>query len=279
MSEQLRQEAIRLYEGHQFAEAAQAAFRYVEQFPEDWVIVQILADSCLLSGYLDEAEKLFRHGVATRDSVFYLSGLAMVMAARGDMVEAEQLLRQVLSRDPSNARAWTELASIHRFKKGDPLLSKLRRQAKARGQTQENQGFLHYALCKALNDTGKWDQAWDSAAKGAELMMPDYDPSELWDWPMDQRGIFDQQFLAPREGRGLPSAAPIFIVGLPRSGTTLVEMVITTTGKVTPMGELSTVPRVTAAAIRDHFALLRAFNWKKVGLIHQAQELFSLVSE
>ena len=251
MSEQLRQEAIRLYESHQFAEAAQVAFQYVEQNPEDWVGLQVLADSCLLSGYLDEAERLFRHGAEHRESVFYLSGLATVLVARGDMVEAEQLLRKVIQRDPGNARAWTELASIHKFRKGDPLLTKLRRQTKAGDLAAETRGYLHYALCKALNDVGKWDMAWDQATRGAELMMPDYNPQELWDWSLDQRGIFDKDFLARRPGRGSDSEAPIFIVGLPRSGTTLVEMVITTTGKVTAMGELSTVPRVTAAAIRD----------------------------
>ena len=46
-----------------------------------------------------------------------------------------------------------------------------------------------------------------------------------------------RDFLAERPGRGLPTEAPIFIVGLPRSGTTLVEMIVTTTGKVAPLGE------------------------------------------
>ena len=87
---------------------------------------------------------------------------------------------------------------------------------------------LHYALGKALEDRGDAAGAFDNYARGATIRRADaqYDAAEVTALTHRSTALFTRDFFAARPESGAPSDAPIFIVGLPRSGSTLVEQIL-----------------------------------------------------
>ncbi|HXA37624.1 MAG TPA: sulfotransferase [Phenylobacterium sp.] len=99
---------------------------------------------------------------------------------------------------------------------------------------------LHYALGKALEDRGEHPAAFEHYAKGAALRRAEtpYDAAETTAVLHRAERLFTADFFAERAGAGSPSRAPIFIVGLPRSGSTLVEQILASHSQVEGTMEL-----------------------------------------
>src|SRR5581483_8710696 len=87
---------------------------------------------------------------------------------------------------------------------------------------------LHYALGKALEDRGEPAAAFEHFAAGAALRRAQlrYDAAETTAFTHRSKTLYTRSFFAERAGSGSPSDAPIFIVGLPRSGSTLIEQIL-----------------------------------------------------
>jgi hypothetical protein len=92
----------------------------------------------------------------------------------------------------------------------------------------EDRLHLHFALGKALEDRGEADAAFAQYPAGARRRRQDqpYDPDALTAFVRRSTRLFTKAFLAARAGGGSSSPAPIFIVGLPRSGSTLIEQIL-----------------------------------------------------
>lgn len=241
-------EAHDLYMNNRFTDAAEAAFRLLEQAPDNRHALRLLADSCYMAGYVDESERAYRLLLQRERTPFALTGLAIVASARGQQQEAEDLLRQVFQIDPAHHRAWETIPAVHKFREGDPLLRKAQRMLKRKDIDQKSRVALCYAMVKAMNDLGKWDKAWDWALEAGNAAKPDYDPIELTNAVSELRQVLDPDFLSPRPGRGLATRAPIFVLGMPRSGTTLMEMILVSSGQVAGLGELATIMQISSAA-------------------------------
>ncbi|MDB5500021.1 MAG: hypothetical protein JWP28_4052 [Phenylobacterium sp.] len=106
--------------------------------------------------------------------------------------------------------------------------------------TADDRLHLHYALGKALEDRGAHAGAFEHYATGAAIRRAEipYDPDETSAQARRARALFTQPFFAARAGSGSPSAAPIFIVGLPRSGSTLIEQILASHSQVEGTMEL-----------------------------------------
>lgn len=182
--------------------------------------------------------------------VFVLNNLGNVLLAEGDMAGARARFEAALAADPSYAEAWWNLSRLHRFTADDPLLAQLEAQVAAQGHSGNDQMLLEFALAKAQHDVGGTERAfalWRSAnaRRKAEL---GYDIAQ-------DRKLFAklrERFAAPhppiRETEADKAApVPIFLLGLPRSGTTLVEQIVTQHSQVAPGGEIATLDREMSA--------------------------------
>ncbi len=92
----------------------------------------------------------------------------------------------------------------------------------------EDRLHLHYALGKALEDRGDFGASFEHYAEGARLRRAEtpYDADETTAQVARARALFTPEFFAARAGAGSASDAPIFILGLPRSGSTLIEQIL-----------------------------------------------------
>ncbi|MGD1922588.1 MAG: sulfotransferase [Paracoccaceae bacterium] len=244
-------EIVSLHKNQDYLHATEAAHRYLQQYPEDEVVLQILGDSAIQSGNIDVGEKVMTLLLQWGRTASRLQCMSTVRAAQGNLAEAERLLQEALRVDPGHAGSWSAIANLRQFQPNDPLITKAKRALRWSGQTDKQRRAICYALCKAMNDLRKWDQAWDYAAKGAALAETSYNPDLFRDWLADVEATFDAEFLEPLAGRGLSTNAPIFIVGMPRSGTTLMESILAASDSVSPMGEMMTIAEFAQRASQD----------------------------
>ena len=168
----------------------------------------------------------------------YLYNLSTALIAVGQIEEAEAVLDRVIARAPSDYDAYYNRATLRKQSPAHNHVADLERlvaQAPAKGEVA-----LNYALAKELEDLGEYARAFLHLQRGASarrkrLSYRVEDDVETMD---EIARAFDKEFFAsPRAGHG--DTRPIFVLGLPRSGTTLVDRILSSHRAVTSLGELS----------------------------------------
>ena len=170
-------------------------------------------------------------------------GHALKTAGRtGDAVAA---YRKSLALQPSG-EAWWSLADLKtvRFSSGDR--DAMRRLLQQAGLPPLERATLHFALGKALEDESAFEAAFRQYDHGNAIKhaMLAYDARENAAFVARAAALFTQQFFAQRAGGGDSAPDPIFIVGLPRSGSTLVEQILASHSAIEGTMELSDLAAV-----------------------------------
>jgi len=171
-----------------------------------------------------------------------------VLKTLGRQAEAVAAYRRCLALDPRQGEAWWSLANLKtvRFDAGDIAAM---RAALDRGDLSEPDRLqLHFALGKALEDDGDHAAAFDHYVRGNAMQRArlDYDADETTGQMRRTKALLGRSFFAARAGQGAPHPDPIFIVGLPRSGSTLVEQILASHSLVEGTQELPYLPALAA---------------------------------
>lgn len=182
------------------------------------------------AGRADEAAaEIDRLPAAARDDPGVLHFAGALAGEAGDFSGAERYYRKALQRSPGQAQTWFALAMIKRFHADDPDLAAMDRirPAVARGDPMIHARFL-YGLAKAWDDAGDRDRAFRLYDEGAALRRgrERFDAQALARFVDGLIGAFTPDAfarLAPSRQRETRS---LFVNGLPRSGTTLVEQIV-----------------------------------------------------
>ena len=178
--------------------------------------------------------------------------LGRAYAQLGRMEEAQAAMRTAIEVAPAHERPqyYMTLGYARRFDAGDPLLAEMEALAQnLAALPAEEQMKLHFALGKAYDDTGRPEQAFAHLAAGnlEKRRQTAYDETEALSRIERYRQAFTPALLAARRNAGArgpvpasllpPSLVPIFIVGMPRSGSTLVEQILASHPQVRGAGE------------------------------------------
>ncbi|MCW1930841.1 tetratricopeptide repeat-containing sulfotransferase family protein [Pararhodobacter zhoushanensis] len=173
-----------------------------------------------------------------------------IRTTQGDLDAARTSFTAALDADPALGNAWEGLAMITRFAPGDPLIARMQAQhAQATGETRMH---LDFALAKALADTGEDAQAFThlTAANAARCAaLPAYSHGQRRKEITRIKALFAPQALARLAEAGDPSSLPVFVIGMPRSGTTLVEQILASHPAVAGAGERPDMMRLGAALL------------------------------
>ncbi len=167
-----------------------------------------------------------------------LTSIAELALERGDLAAAQSGFEEVLKHDPENLLALTGLAGSRRCEPGDPLIKLMRRYLDDPDLDREQRAALHHALGKAYNDIADYDEALYHYKRGKEFVDARFHIDLHRTTYSIQKQVFTTQFFAERAGVGSPDERPVFIVGMPRSGTTLTEQILSSHPQVHGMGEL-----------------------------------------
>ena len=193
-------------------------------------------------GQLDPAETYFRraiHLAANRGDGY--CGLGTVLLERGRLTEAEHQLECALALEPKNALFHYNLSAVKRYSKRDPAFERLESQLKDIEQrpTQEKI-YLRFALGKAYEDVGELKPAFEQFVRGNALKRAatPYDEAHTLGKLEKIAEVFTAEYLRAHAEQAAPADGPIFIVGMLRSGSTLVEQILASHSQVHGAGEV-----------------------------------------
>jgi tetratricopeptide (TPR) repeat protein len=136
--------------------------------------------------------------------------------------------RRAIEQAPQLGEAWWSLANLKTVRFGADDIAALRRQLARPDIGDDDRLHLDFALGKALEDEGDFVGSFDAYAQGNAIRRAQlaHTIDETRDQVRRSRALFDPAFFAERRGAGCQAPDPIFIVGLPRSGSTLVEQIL-----------------------------------------------------
>ncbi|HKT31237.1 MAG TPA: sulfotransferase [Gammaproteobacteria bacterium] len=174
------------------------------------------------------------------------NSLGITLGDMGDLQRAEAEYREALRLKPDHVSACYNLSSLIRLLPADPLWPLLMAMEQKLAQRPvDEQILLHFALGKIHEDNCDYDRAFEHFLSGNRLQhaRSNYDASRQADFYRDCMRYFDSPFMGARSGTGTADASPIFIVGMSRSGTTLVEQILASHPQVYGAGEMHLLRR------------------------------------
>lgn len=166
------------------------------------------------------------NAVLEHPSVLHFRGTAVTQLGRFD--EAQELFRRALAQAPDMAPSWLSLAMLKKFASGDPDIAAMERLERQPARSAETHAMLTYALGKAYDDCGEPDRAFDYFAKGAVLRRgsAQFDTARFSAAAQSVIREFNAENLKQLLPSGFAGQSALFVTGLPRSGTTLVEQIL-----------------------------------------------------
>ncbi|MGF6771262.1 tetratricopeptide (TPR) repeat protein [Paraburkholderia sp. GAS199] len=162
------------------------------------------------------------------------------LQALGRFDEAHEAYRRAIDAAPNVALYYRNFVQSKRLAADDPVFVALERLAgDTASQTPANQAEIHFAYGQALSDLGRHDASFGHFLKGNALHRVGvrYNEAESLGLFELLQNLFTADALAAKRGLGDPSAPPVFIVGMPRSGSTLIEQILASHPQVTGAGE------------------------------------------
>ncbi len=203
-------------------------------------------------GRLDDAEHCFREALNV-DSTYAVSwvALARVYAERGEFDLSCQSARAALAIDPKLVPAYGRLALILKGRMPEDEVSRMRQPLEFEHLSDEHRAMVHFSLAAVLDDRGLYSEA-AAHLESANRLQAASDAARGQSYDADQNSeyidrliaAFTAEFLAARRGWGIAEERPLFVLGLPRSGTTLIEQILASHPQIHGAGELKDVDRL-----------------------------------
>lgn len=173
---------------------------------------------------------------------------ANALIALGRMDEATDVLRKGIAQGHEVAASYRTLADIHKFSVRPVELDAILERLRQSGLPGPDRVKLHHAAGKILNDIGSYDEAVDHFQQSKLASGNDFDINQFRRDVDTLVASFTPESLHSKSGFGDPSEVPVFIVGMPRSGTTLTEQVCASHPAVFGAGELNEISTIVQRA-------------------------------
>ncbi|HUO81919.1 MAG TPA: sulfotransferase [Gammaproteobacteria bacterium] len=182
-----------------------------------------------------------------------LLGLGHVLKAVGDYANAVAAYNECIRHAPDFGETYWSLANLKTYRFDDVMVAEMEKQAAASGGNAQSEVNFLFALGKAHEDRGDFARAWHfyREGNGKQRAEVHYDPVQTE--VMNDRivSVYTAAFLQSLAGAGHPDSSPIFILGLPRSGSTLLEQILASHSRVEGTSELPYIGRLATGLNRN----------------------------
>jgi len=246
------------YKQNRFAEAAETLDAVIGDDPDNPAHTNLKAAALGRIGGYDEAialyEELTRRFPAQAKLWMSYGHILKTVGRQDDSIAA---YRRGLAADPGLGEIWWSLANLKtiRFEAADRTAMEAALAAAQPGDAarEDDRLHLHFALGKAYDDAGEADPAFRHYAAGNAIRARQlgYDAGETSSTVDRAIAIFTAEAFAAREGHGDPSPDPIFILGLPRAGSTLIEQILASHSAIEGTMELPDIPSLALTLGRE----------------------------
>jgi cytochrome c-type biogenesis protein CcmH/NrfG len=164
----------------------------------------------------------------------------------GKLPQSIAAYRHSLSLEPRLGEAWWSLANLKTFRFGDADVLAMRQALLRSDLAEEDRLHFEFALGKALEDAASYEESFAHYAAGNALrrMQHGYDAEENSRFVRRSKELLTREFFSGRAGAGAAARDPIFIVGLPRAGSTLIEQMLASHPLVEGTMELPQLPKI-----------------------------------
>ncbi|MDB0047430.1 sulfotransferase [Porticoccaceae bacterium] len=205
---------------------------------------QVYASACFGVGLNEEAIKQYLEMIeATPGNPQLYISLGHIHNTQGNPDKAAEAFKQAYGLNPNFGDAYWSLANTKSYKFDDQQISAMQSAEDSTETAELDQIQINFALGKAFEDRRDYTQAFHHYAKGNALkkVTTHYHAGQLQRRIDSQISVCTSEFLESKKGLGNNSADPIFIVGLPRSGSTLLEQILASHSQVDGTMELHNI--------------------------------------
>jgi tetratricopeptide (TPR) repeat protein len=191
----------------------------------------------------DEAEPVIRQALALDPQLAAAQhNLSLALMQSGRLNEAREAAERAIALEPRDPLHFRQLGDVRKYVAGDPFLTALEALSMDEASLAVGKQIeLHFALAKAYADIGRPDAEFERLLAGNKLKrsMVRYEEAAVLGELDRMRQVFSPEFMHKASGCGEPSAKPIFIIGMPRSGTSLIEQILASHPQMFGAGELT----------------------------------------
>jgi len=178
------------------------------------------------------------------------NNMGLTLLALGRLEEAGRAFERAVEIAPRKVDSLRNLAGSRPFTAGDPRLPALEAlQNDEESLTDDEQAMLHFALGKAYGDLHQHERSFHHLLKANSLKRRHvaYDEAATLRLLEGIQTVFTRDLMLEKRGAGDPSPVPVFVVGMPRSGTTLIEQILASHSGIVAAGELDDFSKLTSA--------------------------------
>jgi tetratricopeptide (TPR) repeat protein len=239
--------ATTLLKRYKPAQALAELEKLLRKQPENHVFRTTYANAVVGVGDHERALSLYRQLLpeAANPSEVHLS-IAHSLKTMGRQAEAIESYQAACKARPNYGDAYWSLANLKTYRFTDEEIARMRQEEANRRTSTADRYHLCFALGKAFEDRGEYAESFRYYEQGNALKKATarYRPESIERNTRLQREVCTAEFFAARQRMGCQAPDPIFIVGLPRSGSTLIEQILASHSKVQGTMELAEIPRL-----------------------------------
>lgn len=213
----------------------------VQQYPDDPDYLNLKAHALLHSGEYEEAISCFESLVSAHPAAEHWMFYGYALATVGRYQESIAAYRQAVALKPDLGEAYWSLSNLKTFRFSLGETGAMQQALKEPCLDARSRCLMHFALGKAFEDAGEYENSFQQYKNGNSLFRRQLQHSadRFADFVRRSKATFTPEFFRERAGSGNPAADPIFIVGLPRSGSTLIEQILASHSMVEGTKELT----------------------------------------
>jgi tetratricopeptide (TPR) repeat protein len=168
------------------------------------------------------------------------------LKTNGRETDSVEAYKKSIELQPGLGEAYWSLANLKTTQFSAAELTAMRSQLQRKDLSLDDTLHLHFAMGKALEDNADYAESFEHYAQGNELRRSQmsYDPGDLSEHVRRVKSLFSAEFFAERGTHGAAAPDPIFIIGLPRSGSTLLEQILSSHSQVEGTMELPDIAAI-----------------------------------
>ena len=217
--------------------------------------LNILGRAHFEAGDAEKAVTVYQRAIALKPTLSdTYNNMGNALKELGRFPEALAAFDKALELAPESYGAYVNLVDTKKFATNDDhhLVAMEKYKGDFDGMPDEKRMHLHFALGKAYDDLKRYDEAFENLAEGCKRKRAtiNYNEAEVLGYFERIKSVITKEVVAQFKGKGVDSQLPIFVLGMPRSGTTLAEQIIASHPRVKGAGELKDLSD-TINSVRD----------------------------